>query len=72
MKDSSALAQHFTIFNIIRDLTEEAEKRARCEKYVKQFAIEDEGIAKAMRNKLRQQDQALCEPHIQTREATEQ
>ena len=59
------------LFSVIRDLTEDVEKQASREKYVKQVANEDEGIPEALRLQVRQKDQAFFEKHIQTRGATE-
>ncbi len=58
------------LFSVLRDLTEDAEKQANREKYIKQVANEDEGIPEALRLQLRQKDQAFFEKHIQTRGAT--
>lgn len=59
------------LFSVIRDLTEDAEKQAKREKYVKQVADEDEGIQEALRLQLRRQDQAFFEKTIQARGATD-
>ncbi|WP_417804104.1 DUF262 domain-containing protein [Thalassospira lucentensis] len=59
------------LFSVMRDLTEDAEKQANREKYVKQVANEDEGIPEALRLQLRQKDQAFFEKHVQTRGATD-
>ena len=59
------------LFSVIRDLTENAEKQAKREKYVKQVADEDEGIQEALRLQLRRQDQAFFEKTIQARGATD-
>uniref|UniRef100_UPI003B5183BE DUF262 domain-containing protein n=1 Tax=Roseovarius indicus TaxID=540747 RepID=UPI003B5183BE len=59
------------LFSVIRDLTEDAVKRASREKYVKQVANEDEGIPEALRLQLRQKDQAYFEKHVQAGGATD-
>lgn len=59
------------LFSVIRDLTDDAEKQANREKYIKQVANEDEGITEALRLQLRQKDQAFFEKHVQTRGATD-
>lgn len=58
------------LFSVIRDLTEDAEKQASREKYIKQVANEDEGIPETLRLQLRKKDQAFFEKHIQKRSAT--
>lgn len=58
------------LFSVIRDLTEDAVKRASREKYIKQVANEDEGIPEALRLLLRQKDQAYFEKHVQVIGAT--
>lgn len=60
------------LFSVIRDLTEDYEKKAQRERYIKQVANEDEGIPEALRLRLRQQDQAFFEKHIQRRGATDE
>ena len=58
------------LFSVIRDLTEDVEKQASRENYIMQTANEDEGIPEALRLKLRRQDQAFFEMHIQMRGST--
>jgi hypothetical protein len=58
------------LFSVIRDLTQDTEKQASRESYIKQVANEDEGIPEALRLRLRQKDQPFFEKHIQKREAT--
>lgn len=59
------------LFSVIRDLTEDAEKKTQREQYIKQLANEDEGVPEALRLQLRQKDQGFFEKHIQTRGATD-
>lgn len=59
------------LFSVIRDLTENAEKKATREKYVMQVANEDEGLTETLRLRLRQKDQAFFERHVQRRGATD-
>ncbi len=58
------------LFSVIRDLTEDAERTASRESYVKQVANEDEDIPETLRLKLRDCDQPFFERHIQRRGAT--
>lgn len=58
------------LFSIIRDLTEDADKKGSREKYVKQVANEDEGIPETLRLQLRKKDQDYFEQHVQMRGAT--
>lgn len=60
------------LFSVIRDLTEDGEKQASREKYVKQVSNEDEGIPETLRLQLRQKDQSFFEKHIQKRAATDE
>ena len=58
------------LFSVIRDLTEDVERQASREKYVKQLANDDEGIPETLRLQLCQKDQTLFEKSVQTRGAT--
>lgn len=58
------------LLSVMRDLTNDRDKKSNRDSYIKQAANEDEGIKETIRLKLRDKDQPFFKQHIQDTDST--